>query len=687
MSEASRSTGEQQPPATRHPVPAAATGRRPRPRRADLSTATAAPAERPRPPPLFDPFRDGPAPLQPEDFLSDRRHDGKLLEFKYDEFLSARRVARRNVHGAIETAFDAESIKPTRAYLRKVESRAIEDQIEVDEEVERERLAGVIEQPDEVKAQLRADLRNPRFIDAIGKTVIRSKSAAAAARAHLAPDEPVRIEPVLAGATEPDRNPDFFTHMQTFDGYDAIRASMAKRRRRHDTLVEQDDDAELASDELLGDDATRAVGAPDVGSDDGDGGGGGGGGGGDALYATDLSDAQARALLDVNPFASLRMAARCDLMRVLDVASIYRMLYPLVMRHEEHREHFNLAELVRALAVRGAKYDGCVQVHSARRLGDLLDRRFYGSFYDGGGELCGGHEHYQRQTRGTRFCVLKFYLVQRNAENCGLLQVVDETSRREGHANRAARLNAAGAYDMGEDAKEEEGADIYGSMHDVQSLHREFMLCMRLVCVECAEDPRFGIDDDADDDNAESSDESCASVLDEDFVLPPEFGGELPEAAEADEASERAFGSEQSAYTVDGDQEGSATIAPDRLLSSESSTSHVREVEVAASSSRFGDARSRTSNALVSDKLSDAHAGGWMDDDDDDDDAEPDTELVRGDPDAMPNRFLALSHKQAAQLVGKPRAVAFLQRINGRSVGVLCPRAFMFYAVDPNERV
>lgn len=153
--------------------------RRPRPKRSEMTTATAVSAgPKEKEPPLYDPFQDGAAPLQPEDFVSEHRHDGKLLEFKYDDFLTTRRVARRNVHGDIETRFDAETLVPSETYLRRVAERNVLEQVEVDDDVEREMLAGVVEQPEEIKEQLRCDLRNPKFLDAITKTVVRSKKAA-----------------------------------------------------------------------------------------------------------------------------------------------------------------------------------------------------------------------------------------------------------------------------------------------------------------------------------------------------------------------------------------------------------------------------------------------------------------------------------------------------------------------------
>jgi len=678
--------------------------RRPRPKRSELSTATAVSGgKKDKEPPLFDPFQDGAVPLQPEDFVSEHRHDGRLLEFKYDDFLTTRRVARRNVHGDIETRFDPETLVPSAGYLRKIAEQNVLEQVDVDEAVEREMLAGVVEQPQEIQEQLRRDLQNPKFLDAITKTVVRSKKASAAAAAN-GDASSERIEPVRwEAASDAANNPDFFTHVETFDGYDTLRAHMRKRRRerRFEQLAAEaakDSDADADDREVeskSGEDDAEASEELDVGQ-----------------FGTILSDAQARDLVQINPFASLRMAARCDLMRVVDVASIYRLLYPLVMRHERHRTHFNIVELVREMSVRGAKYDGCVQVRSKRRLGALLDRGFYESFYadETSDRLLGGHEHYQPASHTTRFCVFKFFLVQRNAENCALLQIVDETSRRHAHSNRAARLNAGGAYDVDQTARDTEKADSYGSMHDIEHLHREFMLCLRLVCVECNEDARVTREPttDAEDEDSETS---CASVADDEFEEPAEFEPRRVRRwraqSQASESTSRSHASahddldsvDLSGITLDDNTTDSATIAPDGLLSSESSTSRVRRVQIETSASNISNSSSaqansatpasasslRLSGASDLDELLDDEFGDDFDDDDDDDD-EPDTNMVLDDIDAMPTNHVMLNHKRAAQLVGKPRSAAFLQRVNARSIGVLCPRAFMLYAVDPLQK-
>jgi len=707
--------------ASKKSVPTTPGARRARPKRSEQSTATAVRAgPKEKEPPLFDPFQDGAPPLQPEDFFSEHRHDGKMLEFKYDDFLTKRRVARRNVHGDIETRFDPESLVPSDSYLRNVADSNMLEQVDVDEAVERERLAGIVEQPREVQEQLRADLRNPKFLSAITKTVVRSKKGAARAAPEAPSAAPVRIETATGAADDPD----FFTHVEAFDGIDVLRQRMRKRRRerRFEALQAQeaDDDDDDDDGEVESERESSAESVSRDESDDDE---------AERVYSALLSDAQARDLVQCNPFSSLRIAARCDLMRLADVAAVYRLLSALTMRHEEHRAHVNVVELVRELAVRGAKYDGCVQVRSKRRLGALLERGFYESFYsdETSDRLLGGHEHYLPTSHTTRFCVFKFYLVQRNAANCALLQVVDETSRREERASGGAtRLNVGGAYDVDQRRDENDDADAFGSMHNIADLPREFMLCLRVVCVECCEDVKDTHDSDAgasdleasgDEESRGSGDdggESCGSVADDDFEVLPEFEPRRLRQWRA-EAHSRSTTSETSGATagagggasrrgdlssvvVDEFASASGTIAPDGLLSSESSTSHVRSVEIEASASHLSNsssARARTPSSLsVLDRL--------LDDDDDESESESDatlasalasdeseqsdTDMVLGDRDAMPTNHVMLNHKRASHLVGKPRAAAFLQRVNGRSIGVLCVRAFKFYAVDAAQK-
>ncbi len=474
--------------------------------RSGTTTAAAAAAltsSRREPAPLlYNPYEpDQRAPLQPEDFMSETRADGEPLTFRYDDFVSARRVFRRNLHGRSEDQFDPETLKPTKAYLRKIKERDFVRDVDIDPALEEERDAAAFDQPPEVIEQFRKDITNPRFRAALGKTVVRGRKAQVEAETSTSNTVPLpapRIE-ITTLPESTSSNPDFFTKNQEYDGFSLHREREEQRRTAAEVL-----------DRMLEDgDVPLGIDTPDKPADKKE------------AEDTGLTTAQAQKLLGVNPLAMLRLSARSELMQLQDVNSVYRLLYPILLQHEKHRQHYNIIELVRELTLCGAKYDGCIQMHTATALRSLVDPVFYKSFLRGG-RLKGGHEHYGKDGT-TRFAVFKFYLVHRNAENAKLLQLVDERGRslaQQGHKvddeTNQPRLNSAGVYDIDDDDIADEdidATDTYSSMHTIKDLHREFMLSLRVVCIECDDTQ----ESDHTADNSESSrgaddDDSTASL-------------------------------------------------------------------------------------------------------------------------------------------------------------------------------
>ncbi len=577
---------------------------------------------REKPPQLYNPFnRKEAAPLDPEDFMGQAK-------FKYDDFLETRTMPRRNVHGRSEDQFDVEQARPTEKYLSKLQKHNFLDDVEEDPRIMDERGVAHFDQPPEVLAQLRADFRNPKFLAVLKRRTTRAGVSAEGDTRSTADSQTTSAEAAVrmpmarpARDTADASNPDFFTSAGQFDGFNAHREA---RRREYEAakvirdLVENDPDGiALLVPEIIDDPPP-----PPPPSSMVDGG------------STLLTKAQAAKLLDVNPLRMLRLNARSDLMQLPDANAVYRLLQPIVLQHEEHRRHFNIVELVREMNVRGAKYDGCVQMHTPHRLGALVDQNFYKSFLDAAsGELVGGHEHADG-AGNTHMCVFKFYLVHRNKANAELLQIVDERGqalrsekRKVTADDEEMRLNQAGVYDIDlEDTEADMTAtDGYGSMHDIRHLQREFMLSLRLVCVECEEPP--------DEQPAAAAPEVMVDDDDDDDDFADELMSETLEAG---------------SHTFDMGAQASDTEA------------FMQSLEGRAAAQQ----RTRVSSRI-------------------DEAAEPETRIAAEEGgQGFPDEQLKLTLEQAARLVGKLRAPQFQQRVNSHTIRLLCPRAFMFYAID-----
>ena len=591
----------------------------------DHTTATAVregPKE--KPPEVYNPYvSDQAPPLRPEEFMSETRADGTPLEFRFDNFVKHRRFLRRNIHGESEEQFDAELIRPSAARLRAIASHDIEADLEEDPAIMEERDAAEMDQPQEVLDQARADFLNPGFRALLAKNTTRLHGTDNADVAAPAVPKPILIP----------KSDDFLN----FDTPKSLNRPVFKGARQAAT-IDDDDNVPVEMDP----EPDKGEGVERVDNSDA------------ALKV--IGDQHARNLLDYNPLSVLALTARCDLMRVPDIACVFSVLNPIVLQHEEHRRHYNIVELIRELALCGCKYDGCLQVESPQRLGDLLDSDFYGSFLEeqehGGRVLVGGHEHFETveendgktSRQRTRLAIFKFFLVQRNVANSNLLQLVDENSARTvtnettgavNAENEAMRLNRAGLYDLDIDGTDKDASEmsVYSSMHNIKYLAREFMLALRVVCVEVdKENEEYG--------------EVCVSD-DESIYVPPNAkqGAVMAEMEERDEE------------TFEG-----ATL----LSESDTTTATTAILSSSLSSSK----RARIENREVPVRRIEVEQD------------EAETDMTRNADAALPDERLTMTIEEAGRLVGTYKRNLFLQRVNGKEFGVLCPRAFMFYAIN-----
>lgn len=679
------------------PPKATASVKATRPTRAQVTTATAAPEVRTPLPSGYNPFEQ-PAPLQPSTYMS-------TSHFKYDDFVSQRRVARRNLHGLAEERFDPEQHVPSARYNESVSARPLTGQfVDEDPEIEAERHANLVEQPPEIQETLRRDLRNQRFIAGIKGPVTRSAQPSADLRRQrtLIKEKATRVREIenefAAAAVAND--PDFFTQLS---GYQSIQKRMRQRRDDDAALLalldREEQDLEKQLDELVGDadgdesenaeqEARRAsiekekqerreeierekaaiIDSQTAAEDDP------GLATLDAISASDhvpvITAQEARTLFETNPLATLHQSLRTQFLQLAEAKDLWCTFQALQLQHETHRAHFNIVELVRALAFRGAKYDGCVKLRVKQRLGALIDKKFNASFLDGD-HLRGGHEHFMRD-RHTNIVVFKFFLVRRTKNNVDV--VAPKTAATHGAAldqltdnaatdinthldvnTRHMHLNKPGLYDRDEafEIDEDDGTDEYGSLHDMKYLEREMMFTMRVVCVE-AQLPR---DEESEDEEEGNDATGYASMDDNDYVLPADM---TPEA----EAAE---------HTV----QASVWSINDRA-----STNSRPSGQTHTSSTR-----STGPNAPDHDDDDNNHPEGaerpaafvHSDDDEDEDELMQHASAVAS-LESMPVDELVLSLEQAKALVGEWKGPAFMQLVNSHRIGLLCIRSFMFYA-------
>lgn len=665
----------------------------PRKTRDQLTTAIARAEVRDTRPPVYDPLETV-APLRPYTYISESK-------FKYDQFISQRRYARRGLHGENDSRFDPEQHDATPVYKQRLESMPLDVYTEADPFIDDEREANLIEQPPEAQEQLRTDLRNQSFIASIKGPVTRAEHVPVDLRrarevAAQAQRTTRQIETQLAKSTV--QNPDFFTELAGYRmvepakkaavitanddalirAIDAELTTLAENeddddeddniRDQHRAALEKEREELLAThnkdndDDDDGDDDDADDKVPE--------------GAAHASAVPVITAYEAQQLLECNPLVSLHTNLRTHFLQLPEAAKVWQLLYPIVCQHESHRQHYNIVELVRAMNLCGAKYDGCIKLRARARLSDLLDRKFYASFMKQG-RLVGGHEHWPEDESYTTFTVFKFYLVRRDKANTEALAekgaaatTASTTAAKKTNAlmdkeatnidnqidqgRRHMVLNTAGLYDADErpENTDDDGTDEYGTLHDIKFLDREFMFSLRVVAVDPVDladcEPYNGY----------------VSMEDNDYELPRE-AAVIPRDGETQ--------TQQSVWSINNERTNRGTSN-----TSTSRPSGSGGARATRSGSRFEDDDDDDLDAM------DAHAedaAAYVHSDDDDDDAERLAyEASMQTKPFMPPNSIVLTGAQAHHLVGKWKAPEFMQRVNTHMIGQLCIRSFMFYA-------
>lgn len=491
-----------------NPLPPAVPVRR-RAQRKRIEELTTANAKRAGPKPSnvpyrpYNPIEGEMPPLAPEEVMVES-------SFKYDSHHTGRRYNSVALHGAVDYHFNADDYPATDKYRARLESDGI-DTVDygADEQELRERhaLQRVIQPPEAIDA-FRDDIRNPEMIKRLRSEIIRPAQLPKQVLYEQARPQVTQAVVEKAAALMSARDADKFTALPNYNMPAQLALSTAETARAAQEQIFreilQQLDAELAQlppealdarDRLLEerkmlaldiDDshnvAPVAAPAPPPA----------------ALHDThQVSVDDARELLNLDPLALLPVDLRGNFMSVPELSDVWRLLAPLMYQDEEHREHFNAVELVRAMSRRGAKFDGCVRLACTARLGALLDASVFGALVDERGCMRGGHEHYDDTS--TTLLVFKFFVVRRSKTNIALLgraleqqtndnraQSSADAERRKAEAAKFMNLNERGLLDLDNvlETTESDGTEPEGTLHSIRYLSREFMFCVRIVCVE-----------------------------------------------------------------------------------------------------------------------------------------------------------------------------------------------------------
>lgn len=499
------------------PVAVPARGKQPRqpraPRKAreeltsaDISTSRRLEARR-----EYNPLENEHIPLQPEVIVDESR-------FSFGGQVTTRRYNTLAMHGADDIHFDADDYPATAEYRSRLEREgAIEPYSEFDLAVEPERAARRrLQQPPEAIDAFRNDIANPEFINRmlhqstvapqrpplqvlherakaamtesmVGRATDLMKTRASVGDTFAArPDYnlPAAVREAQERETRTAQEANFRIVLEQLDN-ELLRAPLGNTQLRRQ-LEEERASMQRAATGTAAAAAPEAPAAPAT----------------PATSATLLTVEEAREFFTVQPLERLPVGMRGNFMSLPEISATWRLLYPFIVQTERHRTHVNAIELVRAMALCGAKYDGCVRLGTRARLGELLDRDFYANELNSSdGRLVGGHEHFDLSgvEQTTTLQVFKFYVVRRNKDNVALLdRAIQEQTRASANkpadtasaANRNARdfmnLNPSGLLDLDLHTRdtESDGTEAQGNQHNIRYLAREFMFCVRVVCIE-----------------------------------------------------------------------------------------------------------------------------------------------------------------------------------------------------------
>ena len=684
----------------------------------------------------YRPFDDGNVPLQPVTFMAE-------TTFAHDSEVQARRYMTRELHGRMERTFDADNYSVPADFRKKLESVPLDVDYGADPALDEEVEARAVQQPPEVMEQFRQDLRNKDFHARHRDTVRRAKKPLPEVqrREELEEEGDERRRELQAAFARSGDNPDFFAQTGAYQGsggksakptsvrakdvtrklieyidreldeiddddLDAKPRVLALRDERAALLERQqgecdsssasdaesvDEDADLDDRVAAHKERAAAVDDDDVLADDN----------GEPLHV--VTENEAKQLLTANPFASLASTMRADFMQLAEPAAIFAMLQPLVLAHEPHRRHLNAVELVRAMALCGAKYDGFARLSVRTHLATLLDESLCAPFVDAAGRLGGGHEHYDEKRRRTTMVVLKFFVVRHNKSNVQIMrdtlaaeaQRIDfrtadarDAERERSEATRNVGLNKRGLYDVRDDdagadeAVDDDGTDEFGSLHHIRYLRREFMFCVRVACVEMVPGETCVDASDALD-NPSLDDESCDATGQPLYADRDEqsHGDDDALDASAENQVRGAAAPSADAGASSGafaDVFGSASSTQQRYDSSGSlqSASGARANRWAASMDESDEEASEVEHRRADNPL-DVHS-----DDEDSDDA---AHRPRALPPYLPTDTLVLGKDAAERAVGRWKADEFSAAISRGALGALCVRAYQFYSAETQE--
>lgn len=656
--------------------------------------------------PSYDPFA-GSAPLAPRTYTG-------TSSFRFGDFTQQRRYNAVDPQGAYNVHFDAEDHPVSERVASRLLADGMPGYTENDVSIEEEADAAYVPQPREAQNDLRNDIRNDRVQNLIHGITTRSENPSAPLQRHreLATEEPARavvLSKALAkAARDTNVDPDFFTSIVGYEPAQPCRSDMSRveRAANDDNLIavlDQEikyliDEEAMADNDAVGEqdaadareerdqrraelEAEKAELLAAIETDEGD-----------SEDTDDASDAkankerrqreidftvtdigveEAEQLLDNDPFTALPVAMRAYFMQFPEAQNIWRLMRPLTLQHEEHRRHYNIDEIVRAMCIQGAKYDGHVRVRVPANLSSLINPEFYGPFLSNNGRLRGGHEHLHNGY--TTMTVIKFYIVRKTKAAIETAQksntatvetakataaqprpIIDESNKDVAGQVETMQshmiLNKPGLYDTAarDFNLENDGTDEYGTLHSIKYLPREFMFSVRIVCVETT-----------------ATDEKVHYVSedDNDYELPPEYNN-----FEKDEASV-----EQSMWSINDGATGSVwEVGSDE------------EKSAATTTTTTTGARRRHANDDDDNDADNAfdtleHQAAFVHSDDDDDPDEKVYQMLLAQKPFMPPAKLHLTLDQAEHLVGTHKAPDFQRRVNNQVSGALCVRSFLFY--------
>lgn len=649
-----------------------------------LNTANARAERRDVMPASYDPFA-AVAPVQP--LIS-----ASSSTVRFDEVAATRTYYRANPQGEAGIRFDPEAHPITDAHRRRIGARQLDQYTDFDMLIEEERDAALVEQPLEAQKDLQRTLANPQFIASIKGPVTRSgaPSGALQRKAALQRSKALRDQKLLesfqrAATGEDAMDPDFFTRLPGYTAprknesateednrmmLDAIDQELREVAEGDDNDDDDDDDNDKDDDLIerrkqLEKERAEIVAAIAKAAEE------------DAaaerapLYRDDvtvplITDLEAHQMLEINPLVALDKSLRTQFFQLAEPSQLWCTLMPLIQQHEHHRRHYNVVELIRAMNVCGAKYDGSIKMRARTRLGKLVDRSFYRSFLTRDGHLSGGHEHctVTEATRdrdddeeSTTFVLFKFFLVQRTKDNSEVMngtanaaattaaastttatsitgltnEEANDIDNVLGEHGAHSQLYKPGLYDADEAYEdiEDDGTDEYGSMHEIRDLQKHFMFSMRLVCVMAPPD-------------CDADSDGYASLDDGDFEPEPQE----PEPLSTEQTTQRSSASRRMDED-DNDEEQEEEEEPE---------------DFAAAARR-----------------EDSAAFTHTDDEKEDAQTKAQRRALERKP-FMPFSRLNVTWVDTVRLVGRWKAEDLFQKINSGYYGPLCVRSFMFYA-------